>query len=240
LLSRIYKGVAVLAIIHMALFAGLLGVGAAKGMFTADRVKAVVAAIHPTPSPSPTPVAGEPTPAPGASPKPEAEHAAPVNPSASSEIARRNLERQMLETSHQLVLANREMVEVTRRREELERREKELREARVEATQNETRETFAKDVEVLGMMKPKIALDNLLSRPDDEAAQLLFALEARKCKAILEAASKDPAKWTRMLAVQQKMRDQAAPNEPVQPSEAAGAADSSSPAPSAAPKEKSP
>jgi hypothetical protein len=203
LLQRIYKGVAALAVIHLLLLAALVGLAAVNGLLTPERIKAVVAVFRPEP-PAAEAAADAAASAPSATPAPSSDATAPAT---LDEMARRNLERQVLEASHQLILANRQMVEVTRRREELDRRAGEMEQAREVEAQREASEAFAKDLEILSMMKAKVALESLLARPDAEAAGLLFALESRKSKAIIEAASKDPRKWARMVAIQQKMRE---------------------------------
>ncbi len=132
---------------------------------------------------------------------------APRPGTTEEEIARRNLERLSLVADHRLKLANRQMVEVNRRSEEVEQQrvvETEQREAEAEQLADQA---FKKDLEIVSLLKPKVAMDSLLARPMDDAARMLMAMEARKGKRIFEAARKDPGNWAKMLAIQRRLRE---------------------------------
>ncbi|GJM25486.1 MAG: hypothetical protein DHS20C16_19010 [Phycisphaerae bacterium] len=132
---------------------------------------------------------------------------APVTNSVQEELARRSLQRAVTQAEHRRVLANRAMLDVRRRREELERLA-EQQSTKVETqTKQKAKEGFKKDLEILSSLKPKIALDSLLARSVDDAAQMMLLMETRQAKKIMEAASKDDAKWAQMIAIENKLRE---------------------------------
>ncbi len=131
----------------------------------------------------------------------------PATNSVQEELARRSLQRAVAQAEHRRVLAKRAMLDVRRRREELERLA-EQQSTKVETqTKQKAREGFKKDLEILSSLKPKIALDSLLARSVDDAAQMMLLLETRQAKKIMEAASKDDAKWSQMIAIENKLRE---------------------------------
>jgi len=205
MLKRIYNSVAVLALIHMFGLAGGLAFLASTGRLTPENARAVVEVFRSEAADSEE---GE-----SASGREAPVAQAPAPPPAGSveeEVARRNLERVIMEANQRLILANRQMVEVKRRREELADREAERAKARVEQAGQSAREGFKKDLEILSVLKPKVALDSLLARPPEDAALILMAMDARRGKRIIEAAQKDPRKRAAMQAIQLKLREQSA------------------------------
>ncbi len=131
----------------------------------------------------------------------------PATDSVQEELARRSLQRAVTQAEHQRVLAKRAMLDVRRRREELERLA-EQQSTKVETqTKQKAREGFKKDLEILSSLKPKVALDSLLARSVDDAAQVMLLLETRQAKKIMEAARKDEAKWAQMIAIENKLRE---------------------------------
>ena len=192
-LRKTYHLVALLALIHLLGLAGGAGFLVTTGRLTPQRVRAVVDVLR-----------GE---APGAEEsEPDAGEQGEV-PDAAEELARRNLERVVMEANQRLILANRQMVEVKRRREELERQEAERAQLHSRQAEESAKEGFKKDLEILSVLKPKVALDSLLTRPIDDAARMVMAMDARTSKKIIEAAQKDPRKRTAMLAIQQSLRE---------------------------------
>jgi len=123
------------------------------------------------------------------------------------EIARLNLQRLTQNAEDRLRYASRMMVDIERKREALAKEAERLKQAQAEQAGMDADEVFQKDLEIVSLMKPKVALDNLLARPVNEAARVLQELDSRKGKKIIEAASKDPRKWQMMLRVQDRMRE---------------------------------
>lgn len=127
--------------------------------------------------------------------------------SVEEELARRSLQRAVAQAEDRRVLANRAMLDVRRRREELERLTKQRSTKNQKQTEQKERAGFQKDLEILTSLKPKVALDSLLARSIDDAAQVLLVMETRQAKKIVEAARKDDSKWARMLAIENKLRE---------------------------------
>ena len=202
-LKKAYHFVALLALIHLLGLAGGAAFLVTTGRITPQRVRAVVDVLRgeaPGAEES-EPDAGEQGEVPDAGAQP------PAPGSVAEELARRNLERVVMEANQRLILANRQMVEVKRRREELERQEAERAQLHSRQAEESAKEGFKKDLEILSVLKPKVALDSLLTRPIDDAARMVMAMDARQSKKIIEAAQKDPRKRTAMLAIQQSLRE---------------------------------
>jgi len=201
MLKKTYHLVAALALLNLLAMGAIAVHLAGQGQLTAEKLRSVVELFKPQPAEA----AGDAqaTPA-GKSPEPGAAPA-PMTPSE-REIARLNLERVTRAAEDQLKYSSRMMVDIERRREELKRQKQELEQAEKAAESAAAEETFQKELEVLSMLKPKIALDNLLALDMDTAASYLRAMDARTAKKIVEASSKDPAKWGQMLQIQEKMR----------------------------------
>ncbi|HNO77917.1 MAG TPA: hypothetical protein PKN33_07630 [Phycisphaerae bacterium] len=132
---------------------------------------------------------------------------APVTNSVQEELARRSLQRAVTQAEHRRELAQRAMLDVRRRREELERLAEQQTTKVEKQTKEKAKEGFKKDLEILSSLKPKIALDSLLARSVDDAAQMMLLMETRQAKKIMEAARKDDGKWTQMIAIENKMRE---------------------------------
>ena len=202
-LKKAYRLVALLALIHLLGLAGGAAFLVTTGRLTPQRVRAVVDVLR-----GETPGAEESVSDAGEQSEMSNAGAQPSAPgSAAEELARRNLERVVMEANQRLILANRQMVEVKRRREELERQEAERAQLHSRQAEESAKEGFKKDLEILSVLKPKVALDSLLTRPVDDAARMVMAMDARNSKKIIEAAQKDPRKRAAMLAIQQRLRD---------------------------------
>lgn len=200
LLKKTYHLIAALALLNLM----ALGVGvallASRGMLTGEKVRAVVGVLKAESAEGGADAGSAGLPGP-ASPAGIA-LAAPVE----REIARLNLERVTRAAEDQLKYTSRMMVDIERRREEIQRQKEELENAQVAAQSAAADESFQKELEVLSLLKPKIALDNLLALDLDSAARFLGSMESRTAKKIVEAASKDPLKWAQVLQIQEKMR----------------------------------
>ena len=200
---KAYHLVALLALIHLLGLAGGAALLVTTGRLTPQRVRAVVDVLG-----GEAPGAEESVPDAGEQGEMSNAPAQPPAPgSVAEELARRNLERVVMEANQRLILANRQMIEVKRRREELEKQEAERAQLHSRQAEESAKEGFKKDLEILSVLKPKVALDSLLTRPIDDAARMVMAMDARTSKKIIEAAQKDPRKRTAMLAIQRSLRD---------------------------------
>lgn len=208
-LKKLYQGLALLALIHVVVILAGVGMLASSGKLNKDSLR-TVAEVLGIVEPEVIDEAGD-TEAlveAGDESKPGTPTARSTDAnSVSEELARRSLERAVTQAEHRRVLANRAMLDVRRRREELERLTKQREtKAQVQNEQKE-KEGFSKDLEILSSLKPKVALDSLLARSVDEAAQMMLLLETRQAKKIMEAARKDETKWAKMLAIEERLRN---------------------------------
>jgi len=124
-----------------------------------------------------------------------------------------------MQAEHQMLLARRLRLELDRKREEFEQRVDQQAQQQESIEESVATAGFEKEVEELSLVKPKVAVDRLLNRPIEDAAQLLSAMDARTSKKIIEAAYKNAAKWGQMNEILDRKRqldasatEQEAPN----------------------------
>jgi hypothetical protein len=201
MLKKLYHLIAGLALLNLLAVGALGGYLAGSGKLNLERLHAVVETLR---APAPDPHAE----APADAADPPADAVAPEGQPtpAEREIARLNLERVTRAAQDQLNYASTIMVDIERRREDLEREKQALADARAAEEVASADENLQKELEVIGLLKPKVALDNLLARDPAAAARILLALDGRTAKKIVEAASKDPVKWEQILRIQEHMR----------------------------------
>lgn len=202
-LKQAYGLVAFLAVIHVMLAIGAVAWLAGNGRLSVEKFKTVVQVIRGELPELPV----SDSVAQVAETQPAIVSAAPGPGSDEEEIRRRHLERLRTQAQHQLLLANRQMVEVNRLREDFEGQVAHQRQMEEERGEELAVEGFEKDLELLQQVKPKIAVDRLLTRPVEDAARLLLAMDTRKSAKIVEAARKEPAKWAQMMAVLDRLRE---------------------------------
>lgn len=202
-LKRYYNLIAGFALLNVLVIGGLAGVMYANGTLTLDRLKAAIEVFKPAQAADA--VADGAVAADDAA-EPVRSGTKPPTPTQ-RELARLNLERVTQAAEDRLRYANRMMVDIEREREALEQQEADAEKLRAEQAGMDADEVFQKDLEIVSLLKPKVALDNLLARPVDEAAYMMQSMDARTSKKIIESASKDPRKWAQMLQIQEKMRD---------------------------------
>lgn len=122
------------------------------------------------------------------------------------EIAWRNTERYRTQLEQRLKFINAERLEVDRRREEFERMQEQVRLARQKRAQRQAQAGYEKELEIVAALKPSAALEHLLTMDDGEAARVLFQLDTRKAKKIVEAA-KTEAQMSHMSTLLKLVRD---------------------------------
>jgi hypothetical protein len=202
-LKKVYNVIALLALLHLVGVAGVLAFLIGTGRLTAADAKEIAHTLR-VEAPA---EAGPPDQTAKASTAEAATEAEPLPGSTEAEIRRRNLERIAMQAEHQLILANRQMLDVKRRQEELDQQVAAAEAEQKQLEQERTDEGFKKDIELLSMLKPTVALDSLLARPVDEAARIMMEMDTRQGKKIIEAAAKEPRKWSGMLRIQRRLRD---------------------------------
>jgi len=199
-LKKCYHLFAGLALVNAMVLLGGLSYLVADGRLDAARVRAIVAMFKPVEEAAVEAAAEI------ASEQVGVGEAAPVASQVEREMARLNLERITRTAEDRLRYVSRLILDTERRREALEKEKAEAEQELAAEARREADEAFRKDLEVLSMLKPKVALDALLARPIDEAARSLLALDERTVKKIVETASKDDRKWQAMQAIQERMR----------------------------------
>ncbi len=208
-LGKFYQFIALIALIHFA--AILVGVGwlVQSGKLNKENVLAIASVLgfgDSSDSDESADTADSAT-ADLTTPKKKGTPSAPVTDSVQEELARRSLQRAVTQAENRRELAQRAMLDVRRRREELERLAEQQTTKVEKQTKDKAKEGFKKDLEILSSLEPKIALDSLLARSVDDAAQMMLLMETRQAKKIMEAASKDDGKWAQMIAIENKMRE---------------------------------
>jgi hypothetical protein len=181
-LKKVYHGVALVALLNLAVVGGSIGYLAATGRLTVERVERAADALR-----------GEWPEEPEA--QPEAEAAAPLGSAdtlyrdqGEEEVVRLRADRRRAELQQQVSTIAAARLEVTRQREALERRYDEMRSQAKQREQQEESEGFKKELDLLSSVKPKVAVGYLLEKPREDAAALLLAMETRKGKRLVEAA----------------------------------------------------
>jgi len=201
-LKKVYRFVALLALIHVVAIGGVAGFLLLTGRVTPDRVKAAVDALRGMDA-DPVAVKGD---VPPSAKKRDGKPASGAVVDADArEVQRLELQRIRMHAQQQLILAKRQMIQVQREREAFEKQVAQFKAAR-DAERREVRsEAFDKELEIVSQLKPKIALDRLLLLPIDEASQLLMRMDTRKSRRIIEAAHRQPQKWSQMMQIQERM-----------------------------------
>lgn len=122
------------------------------------------------------------------------------------ESAWRNAERYRAEIEQRLKFIIAARVDVDRRREEFEKlkSEQRLEEKRRAAQQDQV--GYAKEIELIAALKPKVALQQLMNMSDADAARIVFELETRKAKKIFEAA-RNEAEAGKLTKIRRLIRD---------------------------------
>lgn len=122
------------------------------------------------------------------------------------ELAWRTAERYRVEIEQRLKFINAERLDLTRQREELERLREQDRRREQEEIETVSGPGYEKELELVTTMAPKAALKHLLTLPDADAARVLFELETRKAKKIIESA-KTAEESTKIEMVLRLMRE---------------------------------
>ena len=183
---RIFTIVATLAILHLLALGGLMGFLFHNGTLNAGRVELIAAVLRGEHDPPAEDGAGS---VEAAARDAGSAQVALAQEQMEEEMTRRQLEREKAELAQRLELVMREMARVQQEREYFEERRRREAESAKKKGEQSYREGFEKQLDLFEKMKPKIAVEYLLSRNVEEAADLLRAMETRKGKKIIEAAT---------------------------------------------------
>ena len=184
-----YRTIATLALLNFLALGGGLGYLVATGRLDAERARQV-ADVFRDEDEEVAPAASEPsetdeTPAAGASVVTSDEQ------QIRDEIAWRNAERYRTQLEQRLKFINAERMDVNRRREEFEALKNEERARRQETSKNSKEPGYLKELEVMKALSPRTALRQLMTMKDADVARILFELDTRRTKKIVEAAKTD-------------------------------------------------
>ena len=183
-LKKIYNLVALFALLNVMAIGGLLAYLAGTGKLTAERVEHVAAVLRgelPTPQTAEAQEVGD-------APPPTKSSDAIEREQLAEETNRIQADRRRAVLDQQAATARAALLQVTRAREALERERAEF-DAQQRNRQNQEKSAgFQKELALLSNMKPKTALEYLLRKPNEEAANILLLMDTRKAKRIIEGA----------------------------------------------------
>lgn len=210
-IKKIYRMLALLALVHVVAIGVAVGYFAMSGKVTPDRVRAAIDVLRNESIPMDE--SAKQTPDVNANDEADSSAQARTVDADAEELRRLNLQRVRMHAEQQLILAKRQIMEARREREEFERRVAQFNASREQQSELVRGEAFEKELEILSQLKSKIALDRLLLLPVDDAARLLMQMDTRKSRKIIEAAHKDQSKWSQMMEIQEQMRQLTPPAE---------------------------
>ncbi|MHC5109864.1 MAG: hypothetical protein ACYTHJ_08305 [Planctomycetota bacterium] len=206
--KRTYDAIALFAVLNLVTLAGASAYLIGTGVVTGDRIRGMVEYFRTVDTVEPV-VAKTPE----ESTETEDQEIRSLDVLAglpsnmTTEIMRREADRVKTELDQRLALNNGILLRITQERESF-RRERDL-EAAKKLADKEQQESFGfeKQVEIIGSLTPKVAVNHLLSMSDlDDAAKVLGLLDTRKAKRIVEAA-KSPEQLEKMRSILQKLKE---------------------------------
>ncbi|MCP4593125.1 MAG: hypothetical protein GY842_20510 [bacterium] len=177
--------VSLLAILHLVVLGGLGAYWWSSGTLSTERVDLIAAVLRGELDP---PAEDDTDDGPGQRGDAETAQVAIAQEQMEEETERRQLERDRAELDQRLELVLREMHRVQQEREYFEDRRRLEAESVKRKSEQSYREGFDKQLQLFGTMKPKVAVEYLLSRSVAEAAELIRAMDTRKGRKIIEAA----------------------------------------------------
>ena len=183
-IKKAYRLLALLALLHLLVVGAWLGYLVGTGRLTGERIEQIAGLLR---GELPTPQTAQ------------AQEVAQVEAPAKSgeaiereqiaeQIKRHMIDRRLAELEQQAATSQAALLKVTRQREAHQREKEELAAQRRQRAKQERSVGFRKDLDLLGSLKPKVAVDYLLGKPPEDAAQMLLLMETRKAKRIIEAA----------------------------------------------------
>ncbi|MCK4658729.1 MAG: hypothetical protein KAV82_04335 [Phycisphaerae bacterium] len=184
-LRGLVKIMSLLALLHLLALVGFVGHLWNKGTINPERVEIIAGVLRGEYDAPPEDESG--TPAVKAEDAKSAQDAIALEQTKQDAI-RSQIEREQTALAQQHELILRERAQVLREREAYEERRRRDAEADNRKQEQNYRSGFEKQLEYLEAIKPKAAVQYVLSRDVKEAAELLRAMDTRKGKKIIEAA----------------------------------------------------
>ncbi len=202
-LKKTYRLIASMALLNMVLVVGGVGYLVAGGRLNAERVREVVSLVM-----------GD---SDGDQDASEADSKATDSASSTSVVTReqqqeadeirwRNADRYRVQIDQRLKFINTVRMDVDRKREEFERLQAAARRQREERARKAGQPGYQKELDIIASLKPKAALQQIMSMSDADAARVLFQLDNRKVKKVFEAA-RTADETTKLTTVRQLIRD---------------------------------
>lgn len=204
--QRIYSAAALVAVLNWIMIIGVLGYVLGKGYLNRETVGRVVKALREGPvDPDAVPE--------GAKSGAEAEETRSVVGSDAvlaaqmdSEILRLEGDRIRAELDQRLALNNSILLRVSGERDRFKKEQEDASKRQAAEQERWGEEGFKKQVEIYEELKPKVAMPLLLDLDPDEAARILYTVDTRTAKKMIESAKK-PGDVSRMKAILTKLRD---------------------------------
>lgn len=182
-MKRLYHALSLLALVQLFALLGFTGFLFGTGRLNGERMDRIAAILRG--DDGPPAASSQPTTQPQVKPE-----------TATSEIARNRVqqemfamavERQKRELADMARLAQTIQHEVQSRLEEIEAREKQFAEERKRLLAEQQGDGFGRELEVLGSIEPKRALDLLMAKKDPDATRLLMEMDAGRVRKIIDA-----------------------------------------------------
>lgn len=207
ILKRAYDGVALFAVLHLALLGGLIVAVFASGALDREKAVRLVAVLRgewPIPDED---SAGQDALSSAETSADEPAETTTVTSQTDLDIMHREAERIRVELEQQLALVHSMMLRVTTAREAFAKETQEQAD-RDEVTSNANeQEGYKKQIEIYEALSPKVAVEHLLSMADPaEAAGILVEMETRKAKKIVESAKRGK-QLAQMKAILRRVRE---------------------------------
>ncbi|MCH8223641.1 MAG: hypothetical protein IH868_09560 [Chloroflexi bacterium] len=207
LVRKTYDGIALFSVLNVVFVGGLVAYLISSGAVDAEKFRKFVAVIRgaelaETDGANADPAVVEETGTP-----PQGLPFTPATAQIDLEVYRREADRIQEELRQRLALSNSILLRTTTERQNF-RREREDAAKESEGKKRERQTAgFQKQVAILEGVKPKTAIEHLLSIGDpEEAAAILMGMDDRRAKRIVEAA-KTPSQRQKIGAILQKLKD---------------------------------
>jgi len=203
-LKKTYRMIASMARVNMILLGGGIAYLVAGGRLNADRAREVVSLV----------MGGGDADQKASSANDQKETGSEPEPSVvtreqeqeADEIRWRNADRYRARIEQRLKFINTVSMDVDRKREKFEHLQAAARQEREERLRKAGQPGYQKVLDIIAALKPKAALQQIMSMSDADAAQVLFQLDNRKVKKVFEAA-KTSVETTKLTTVRQLIRD---------------------------------
>ena len=186
-IKKTFRIMAGLSLLHVLAAGGLVGWLVQSGRLDAERVRQVVDLVMNGPEPD-TPKAEDDQPERKAQPKTRSTVLTDRDRITADEIRWRNTDRYRTQLEQRLRFINLARVDLDRQRDQL-KREREKFEAQKRRQQQLAESAgHQKELQIIKALKPGVALEQIMTMTDADAARLMYELDNRRVKKIFEAA----------------------------------------------------